>query len=286
MVSTNIPDWQTQISADGVTFTHPEIMAKMIATIDPEGFPHLTMITSNKAISPSIVKWGEFTRGLSKKYVKENPKQGVLYMTALMPFKFLQAKIHFHHLSREGDDAVDFNMMHLFRYNTYMRIYTTYFNDVIAARPIRDISLMGITKGILWNLFNHPGKTGSFEQRLSPLGCSLFIGPINPKFISYIDTDGYPIIFPAFQARAIEGKRILVPMTQFGGDIQAISDGAKVSVFAMDMETVSQMTKGILLEKNSKYAVIDITSVYNSMPPKMGEIYPHKQTRPKITNFV
>jgi hypothetical protein len=223
---------------------------------------------------------------MSKEQVKKNPKQGVLYMTAAMPFKFMQAKILFDHISREGDDAVDFNMMQLFRYNTYMRIYTTYFNKVIAVRPIRDISLLGITKGIIWNIFNHPGKTGSFEPRFSPLGIKLFTGLIYPKFLSYIDTDGYPIIIPVFQARAVEGKRVIIPYTQYKADLQAIPEGAKVSVFGMDLETVSQMGKGRVVSIQKNHLEIDIESVYNSMPPKVGSLYPVKQSLPKVSEFV
>jgi len=273
--------WNPTLSPEAVEFTKPEIMAKVLSTIDSEGYPHLTMITSNIAISPSYVKWGEFTHGKSKGNVVKNHKQGMIYMTAAMPFRFLQVKADLDYISMEGDD--DFNTMTLFRYNTYLRVYRVFFNKIHAAGPIRDLSLLGIVKGILVNLFRIGGKTGKVEHRLEKLGKRLFTGPVFPKFLSYLDpADGYPVIIPLFQARAVENKLIVFNLVQFKEDLLQIPEGAKVSVFAMDMETVSQMVKGTFLGFQSKRGIIDIEYVYNSMPPLAGELYPNKFTREKV----
>ncbi|WP_457559092.1 hypothetical protein [Candidatus Harpocratesius sp.] len=279
--------WFPQLDDKDIKFTHTEIMAKFVASIDTNGYPHLSFITSNKAISPNIVKWGEFTKGMSKTNVLTNPKQGFLYMTAEMPFRFLQIKADLDYISNEGEDAVDFNQMSLFRYNTYMRIYKVYFNKVKSARKCRKISLWGIIKGILSNLnpFRYRGKTGTTEMRVGAVGKRLFSGLIFPKFISYIDNDGYPVIIPCFQARIVENKRIIIPFSQFSNDLHQIPAGAKVSMFAMDFETVTQMIKGTYLGVQKKMGIVDIEVVYNSMPPKVGEIYPNKAKMGKITEF-
>jgi hypothetical protein len=279
--------WNPTLSPEAVEFTKPEIMAKVLSTIDSEGYPHLTMITSNIASKIDTVKWGEFTYGKSKGNVVKNPKQGMIYMTAAMPFRFLQVKADLDYISLEGDDAIDFNTMSLFRYNTYMRVYRVFFNKIRAARPIRAISLMGIVKGILVNLLRIGGKTGKVENRLNQLGNRLFSGPVFPKFLSYLDPqDGYPVIIPLFQARAVEKKRIVFNLAQFKEDLLQIPEGAKVSVFAMDMETVSQMVKGTFLGFQNKRGIIDIEYVYNSMPPLAGELYPNLFIREKVTEFI
>jgi len=71
-------------------------------------------------------------------------------------------------------------------------------------------------------------------------------------------------------------------LAQFKADLLQIPEGAKVSVFAMDMETVSQMVKGTFLGIKNKRGIIDIEFVYNSMPPLAGELYPNKFTRKKV----
>jgi hypothetical protein len=279
--------WHSQLSPEEVTFTTPEVMAKFLATIDEKGYPHITMITSNIALSPDEVKWGEFSFGKSKGNVTKNPKQGMIYMTIQMPFKFLQVKAKLNYISMNGDDAEDFNMMNLLRYNTYLRVYRVFFNNVVGARPIRDIKLTGIVKGIVSTIFGPGGKTGTYDARLKKLGNYLFNGKVFPKFIAYLDPeDGYPIITPVFQARAVEGKRIVIKLTQFKEDLLSIPKNAKVAIFAMDFETVSQLIKGRFLGIENNRGIIDIEEIYNSMPPKMGLIYPKLDTREKITEFI
>ena len=160
-------NWLSELTEDSIEFTYPEIMAKLIATIDDNGDPHITMIASNKAVNKKEVKWGKFTQGTSKKNVFKDPKQGIIFMTAEMPFKFLQIKADFDHCTTEAKYAEDFNTTDLFRYNVYMRIDRIFFNKVKAARPIRDISLLGIMKGMIANLGGkRKYKTGEIEKRL------------------------------------------------------------------------------------------------------------------------
>ncbi len=283
---TDFLKWNTKLSDEAVEFTTPELMAKFVSTIDKEGYPHISFITSNIAVSPEAVKWGEFSQGMSKGNVVKNPKQGMLYMTIAMPFKFLQLKADFDYISMEGDDALEFNNMNLLRYNTYLRVYRVFFNKIRAARPIRNIGLFGIVKGIVSNLFKVGGKTGKVEDRLKEHGNRLFKGLVFPKFISYLDPkDGYPVIIPLFQARAVENKRIVFNLAQFKEDLEQIPEGAKVSVFAMDFETVTQMIKGKFLGIQDKRGIVDIEVVYNSMPPTAGVMWPEMAVREKVTEF-
>jgi len=145
----NILKWSSEISDEGIEFTQPDIMLKLISTIDDRGWPHITLISSNRAISKDTIVWGAFTEGTSKKYVKERPKQGLFYMTASMPFKFLQVKADFTHITKEGKDLEHFNQTQLMRYFTYVRVHTAYYSDVVAATPVRDLPLFGVVKGII-----------------------------------------------------------------------------------------------------------------------------------------
>lgn len=280
-------NWLPQLTEDSIEFTYPEIMAKLVATIDKNGDPHITMIASNKAVDNKVVKWGQFTQGTSKENVFKDPKQGILFMNVDMPFKFLQIKADFDHCSTEAKYAEDFNKTDLFRYNVYMRIERVFFNNVKAARPIRNISLMGIMKGMLANLGgNRKNKTGKIEKRLPDFGMKLFNGLVFPKFLAYLDPkDGYPIIIPCFQARALEHKTIVFPLTQFKEDIQQIPEGCKIAVFGMDFETETMLVKGTYLGIEKGRGIIDIEQVYNSMPPKAGYIYPELEVRKKVTKF-
>jgi len=47
-----------------------------LATVTPEGLPHVTMISSLMACSPTGLCFGQFTEGMSKKHILDNPKTG------------------------------------------------------------------------------------------------------------------------------------------------------------------------------------------------------------------
>jgi len=53
----------------------------ILATINEEGFPHLTLISTLQAGTPTEVIWGQFTEGLSKQFIKMNPRTAFLILT-------------------------------------------------------------------------------------------------------------------------------------------------------------------------------------------------------------
>jgi hypothetical protein len=76
-------------------------------------------------------------------------------------------------------------------------------------------------QGIIVNFIGKGGtKNGMVEYRLPEYGNKLFNGAIFPKFLAYLDpADGYPVMLPVFQARAVEYKRIVFPLAQFKTDL-------------------------------------------------------------------
>lgn len=283
--------WESEANKETMLFTQPDIMLKLVSTIDDKGWPHITMISSNRIISNNKLVWGAFVEGLSKKYVIERPKQGILYMTAEMPFKFVQLKADFTHTSKEGPDLEHFNQSQLMRYFTYVRTHTAYYNNIVTTTSIRDLPLFGIVKGILKNLIAKGGaKTKLSEKRLNVIGYKLFRDMIAVRVISYIDpNDGYPIMIPVIQLQAADHNRLVFPPSILKQDLMKIPVNAKVAVFGMNFDFVYQVVKGTFLGykkyRGIKLGAIDIGEIYNSCPPVTGIIYPKLKTRPKVEEF-
>ena len=283
--------WNSEANEEAINFTQPDIMLKLVSTIDGRGWPHITMISSNRIISNKKLVWGAFTEGLSKKYVKENPKQGIFYMTAEMPFKFVQVKADFSHTSKEGPDLEHFNQSQLMRYFTYVRTHTAYYNDIVSATQLRDLPLFGIIKGILKNLIGKGGaKTNLPEKRLNVIGYKLFRDMIAVRVISYIDPkDGYPVMIPVIQLQAADHNRLVFPPSILKDDLMKIPVNEKVAIFGMNFEFVNQVVKGTFLGykkyRGIKLGVIDIEEIYNGCPPVTGMIYPELETRSKVEDF-
>jgi len=286
-----LSQWTSEASEEVIEFTQTDIMLKLVSTIDERGWPHITMISSNRLTGKKQIVWGAFTEGTSKENVKKNPKQGIFYMTAGMPFKFLQAKADFTHTTTEGEDLDYFNKTDLMRYFTYVRVHTAYYNKLISITPVKNLSFGGILIGILKNLIGKGGaKTGLEEKRLDIIGYKLFTDMIAVRAISYIDpSDGYPIIIPCIQLQAADHTRLVFPPSVQKQQLSSIATNSKVAVFGMNFDFVSQIVKGTFEGfqkfRGIKFGVINIEEIYNSNPPIPGMIYPELETREKITNF-
>jgi len=286
-----IDSWFQELSEEAVEFTQEEIMLKLIATIDERGWPHITMISSNRALNKNKLAWGAFIEGSSKHNVVQNPKQGIIYMTAKLPFKFLQAKARFTHVEKEGEDLEFFNRSQLMRYTTYVRVHSVYYNDIIAGSSIRNLKLGGIIKGIIANLIGKSAaKTNLKEKRLNVVGYELFNAMIAVRVIAYIDpTDGYPVLVPCIQLQAADHNRVIFPFSVLKEDLLKIPIDNKVAVFGMNFNYANQAIKGtytgIHVFRRIKFGVIDIEEIYNSSPPLTGKIYPTIEKRSKISSY-
>ena len=281
--------WSSELSEEIIKFTQPDVMVKLLATVDPRNWPHITMITSNRAINKDQIVWGQFTKGLSKEYIQKNPKEGIFYMTAETPFKFIQIKANFSHTKTEGEDIEYFNNSEFMRYFTYVNVYKVYYNNVIAVSPIIDLPFGGIPKKVVREI-KKLAATGLDEKRLNVIGYKLFTNPIGIRAIAYIDpADGYPIIVPHLQLEAVDHNRLYFPLTGLKEDLLKIPVGSKVATFAANFDMANQIVKGTYtgIQKlgEIEYGLIDIEEIYNSSPPITGKIYPEIETRPKVTKF-
>jgi hypothetical protein len=212
-------------------------------------------------------------------------------MTAAMPFKFLQVKADFSHTTTEGKDLEHFNQTQLMRYFTYVRVHTAYYNNIIAATPVRDLPLFGIVKGIIKDIIGKGGaKTKLAEKKLNVIGHKLFAAPIAVRVISYIDpNDGYPTMIPCIQLQAADHNRLVFPLSVLKEDLYQIPVDSKVAVFGMNFDFYNQVVKGTFTGfkkfRGIKFGVVEIEEIYNSTPPVTRVIYPKVETIPKITEF-
>ncbi len=281
--------WDSEFSDELIEFTQPDIMVKLVSTIDSRGWPHLTIITSNRAKSRDQIVWGQFFAGTSKENVQKNPKQGIFYMTAEAPFKFIQVKADFTHTKTEGEDLEYFNQSDFFRYFTYINVYKIFYNNVIAVTPIRDLPPGNIPRKII-KAIEKEAKTNLEEKRLDVIGYKLFTNKIGVRAIAYIDpSDGYPIIIPHLQLNAVDHNRLYFPLTALKEDFLQIPVNSKVAVIGANFDMASQVVKGtftgIQKFEETEYGLIDIEEIYNSSPPIVGKIYPKIESVPKVSDF-
>ena len=131
---------------------------------------------------------------------------------------------------------------------TYTNVYRTYHNDVRAATDVRVIETAGILKGIGANLLAKGAlRVPHATPKIPPWGVAILNNPFNAKVISYIDSDGYPIILPCLQLRAVDPSRLIFPFTQFNVELNAIPLNSHISIFglvAANQELINIMVNG------------------------------------------
>ena len=107
----------------------------IIATVTPEGYPHMSLLTSIMAAKPDQLIVGEFCKGISKEYMQRTRKIGFAILT--LDKKLWRGKALWTHLQKEGPEYEIYNKQPMFRYNTYFGINTVHYLDLKEATPGR-----------------------------------------------------------------------------------------------------------------------------------------------------
>lgn len=282
--------WKNELSEEAFELTQIPIMVKLLATVDDNGWPHLTFIAANKAKTQNQIVWGQFLHGKSKKFIQDRPKHGYLFMTIKMPFKMIQIKADFSHILKNGED-LDFWNSRDMRYSTTMNVWRAFYSNIYKNSPIQTVSLGKLLKGIIFTLLAKGAtRNKNAEERLNTFGKQIFSGAMNPKFIAFLDpADNYPIIVPCFQALAADDTKLVFSPTLFKKHLEYIPKGSKIAVFGMTMDFNAQVIKGTFYGfkkyRGINLGEISIEQIYNSPPPLPGYIYPKLEVLPEITDF-
>ncbi len=266
----------TTFSEADITAFMPEMKIGLLATVNDAGLPHLTLISTFRAGSPTQLTWGQFTEGLSKQYIRQRPQVGFMVMT--LNKEVWRGKATFTHTARQGPEYDAYNNIPMFRYNAYFGIHTVYYMDLIAHTG-RQVLPMG--QVILAAMQTMLARTLARKRKATVLNLwtrRLFNKLDNLKFVAYVDTDGHPVIIPAIQAQALDASRVVFSTGAFGDELRAIPAGVSLAVFGMtlDMEDVllRGAFEGIRRIAGIPCGAVAVDWVYNPMPPKPEQIYP------------
>ena len=265
----------------------PESKIGLIATVGPNGLPHLTLITTIQAKTPTQLIWGQFTEGMSKQHVKENPHTAFLIMT--LDRKLWRGKARYTHAVREGEDYERLNDLPMFRYNSYFGIHTVHYMDLVETGGREALPLGRIVPASLITLAARAGAgTGRREQILTPWAQGLFNRLDSVCFLAYVGEDGFPAIIPLVQCQAADSRRLAFSPLAYGRELRAVPKGARVAVLGLTMQMEDVLVRGpfngFSRYRGVRLGTMDIEWVYNSMPPKHGQIYPPVPIRP-VVNF-
>jgi hypothetical protein len=249
----------------------------LLATVDPQGLPHISLITSIQAKSAHALMFGQFSEGRSKRHVKHNPHVGFLVMNRER--KLWRGKARWTGEATSGDDYEMYNRKPMFRYNSYFGIHTVHYLDLVELSGRQPISTAGIAAGsLLTALTRRLYAIGSREAILKPWA-ERHLGKLGTlKFFAFVGADSYPAIVPLVPCQSAGRARLVFAPTVHRAELAAIPADASVAVFALNLQMESVLVRGRFTGYRGlpglRTGAIDIDFVYNSMPPMQGPIYP------------
>jgi hypothetical protein len=252
----------------------------LLATIDPQGLPHVSLITSLQLKGSGQLMFGQFSEGLSKTHVKGNPNTGFLVMSREKAL--WRGKARWTGETKSGEDYEMYNRKPMFRYNSYFGIHTVHYLDLVELSAKQSLSTAGIAAGSLVTMLARRREAAEQPETVLKPWVERHLGNLGTlKFLSYVGEDGYPAIVPVVPCQAAEGGRLVFAPTVHRAELTAIPAGATLAVFALNLQMESVLVRGRFNGYRRylglKGGTIDIDWVYNSMPPMQGQVYPPRE---------
>lgn len=268
--------------ADMVAF-QPTIKIGLIATINEQGLPHLSLISSLQANGPTQLIWGQFTEGLCKRFVRQNPKTGFLIMT--LAREFWCGRADFTHTASQGPEFDMYNNTPMFRYNAYFGVHTVYFMDLVSQTGRQRLPMAKIVRAALQTAIGRLGTHKLAARPVLNLWTRQLLNKIdNLKFLAYVGADGYPVIVPVIQAQAAGRQHVIFALAAFRPELLQIPTGASLALLGMTLEMEDVLLRGrfegIRRVGGVNCGVLEVDWVYNPMPPKPQQIYPEVSVKP------
>ncbi len=262
---------------DAMRILSKDAKVGLLATVSPDGLPHLTLITSIQPKTASGLMFGQFSEGMSKTHLEDNPHAAFLAMNEAG--RWWRGTARWRGKSRAGEDYEAYNRKPMFRYNAYFGIHTVHYLDLTAVEgefrltPSR-LALAAAAAGLATLV---PGMRAA-RTVLTQWARALLARPTTLKFLAYVGADGYPRIVPGLACAPAGAGRVVCVPTWGGNELGQLVAGRKVALFALDRELRSVLVRGSFGGWRSAIPFhlggVDLDWVYNSMPPMHGQVYP------------
>lgn len=267
-----------RIDDSAVTMMDCDSKVGVLATEDESGYPHLSFISSIQALDDHALTFGQFSAGLSKRFIMDRPRVGFLVLSA--DKRYLSGTATYTHSANTGREFDLYNNKPLFRYNSYMGFYRVFYLNLERISAIQPLPMGAIVFGAILSRIKALFLRKSDRKALPLIGQQLFSQLDSLKFLCYYDEKGEARLFPVVQATSAGSDRIALSGVPFGRKLRQIPDRAKASILCLNLKMESVLVKGRYTK-----GVLEIERVYNSMPPKMEYVYPRSESIEPIRTF-
>lgn len=267
----------TSFNEDDIRRTQPALKIGLLATVTPEGLPHVTMLSTLMACGPKRLVFGQFTEGMSKHHLRTNPRSGFMIMG--LDRTLWRGEASYTHSERQGTEYEFYNNVPMFRYNSYFGVHTVHYLDLIAhtgrlALPMNRIIFAAVQTMMARTL----SRPAAGEAVFNPWTRGFMNKLDNLKFLSYVREDGFPVIIPAIQTQCMGSRQLAFATSVYSDELNAIPAGAVVAAFGLALTMEDVLLRGVYQGTHRRGGVrvglVDVDWVYNPMPPVPGQVFP------------
>ena len=264
-------------SEQDIQSTRPELKIGLLATVTPQGLPHVTLLSTLMACAPAQMCFGQFTEGMSKQHLLTNPKTGFLIMS--LDKNIWRGKAAYTHSAKNGPEYDFYNNVPMFRYNAYFGVHTVYYLDLLSQTGKSPLPMNRIIFAALQTMLARTLGRRSGKQAVLNGWTRNFVDKLdNLKFLCYIGVDGYPLLIPAIQTQSLDSQHVLFSTSVYSEELKAIPKGSPLAVFSMALTMEDVLLRGtyqgIRRVGGVKAGLVELDWVYSPMPPVPGQVYP------------
>jgi hypothetical protein len=267
----------TSFSDDDIRRTQPALKIGLLATVTPEGLPHVTMLSTLMACGPTRLSFGQFTVGLSKQHLRANPRAGFMIMG--LDRQLWRGSAQWTETARQGAEYEYYNNVPMFRYNAYFGVHTVHYLDLVRHTGLRPLPMTAIILASIQTMLARALAGTRHPQPVLNAWTRSFLNKIdNLKFLSYVDADGFPVIVPAIQTQVLDEEHLVFSTSVYSRELLRIPAGASLAAFGLALTMEDVLTRGTFLGfrrmHGVKVGVLRANWVYNPMPPVPGQVHP------------
>ena len=272
------PSYFDRINDSAIRLMDCDSKIGVLATEDENGYPHLSFISSIQALGDQALTFGQFSAGLSKRFIMDRPRVGFLALSA--DKRYLTGNATYTHSANTGKEFDLYNNKPLFRYNSYMGFYRIFYLNLDRISAIKPLPMISIAIGAILSRVKALFVKKCDKKALPIVGQQLFAQLDSLKFLCYFDESGSAVLLPVVQATNAGSDRVAFCSMPYHAALKRIPDGAKAAILCLNLNMESVLVKG-----RYHKGILEIEQVYNSMPPKMEYIYPRNETIAPVRTF-
>ncbi len=256
----------------------------LLATVNPQGLPHITFINSLMPAKENQLTLGQFIVGNSKWFMQKNPKTA-FFMLSTREKKMWTGEAVWTHKRSSGPELETYKNMDMQRYNAYFPINLVHYFDLVETSGAVNLPIWNmLISSLLTKWTKSGGRTNIPGIILTPWAQALFSSLISFKFISFVKEDGFPCLIPFVQCMNSDSRRIVFYPAALKHRKNELRPGMNMAVFCLKTSLESVLVRGKFAGfkriRGILSGVIEINWVYNSMAPNAGRIYPKTKLEP------